>query len=371
MTKFTQATYEIEIRDRFTGRPVPGCTFNEGPLVADFARRLDVITDASLILNTDECGCPCIPQERSHELVFTRDDWDEPAWIGPITRFVNDTTLGTFSVSASDRLYWWEGAPLARDHLYGEGSSNAEIDPSDLFVRFHEDTEQYEPSGLLLSESVPGQSGLVIPWQGIEGDSLWGQVASLAKTSVDYTTVGWHLYWGSPEIRVGQGPAFRSNSWKNSGLIVDRDATQVATSVVVSGANGARGVWPEVEVDLGYGKRTLFESSTAHNTDEECTQLARSIFEANDRPSDFIVTGDGTLSPQSSIDGLHPMIPGRKFMVVADKGCLKSTALQRLHAVSVEIEAGIINGERKLIEKAVKADLQPPGTEGKAQRLSA
>lgn len=376
----TEATYEIKVLDRYTGRPVPGCTFDQGDIEADFNRTLDGISGASLIqrISSADCvngqlpECDCDIIERRHELAFFRSDRpSEPAWVGPITRRVDDPFQGTIRIVADDRLYWWEGAVALRNLI---NQLPNEINGREIVLQLFELAEEYADPGAGLDFWYEGVNGQLPPDFQVfvesklkAGESVWGAIAGYAKSILDFTVVGPHLYWGVPEIPIKDGPKLTPDMWA-APPVIDRDAGGVATQVIVVGAGGVTGIYPAKDVDRGFGKRAIFVSDTNLNSQLEADTLAKAIYEQNETASDFIITGEGSLSANFPLS-LHELIPGRIFPVCATGQCLETEDVLRLFNVVVQIGT-VANPSRCLVEKAVKADFQRPGSEGKAERQS-
>lgn len=367
----TDATYELTARDRITGEPISGCSFDDVDLEGSFSRGLDTLGNLmEITVRLGGCeACSCKATERVTELHLTRDDWEEAAFVGPLLRTVDDPYQQTLRYVSQDRGYWWTGAPSPRDY---------DVTDRDTVLIFEDLiglAEEYERSGLNTEYSgvggpTPPLSKLEIDFDLLAGRSVFEQMASLAKSGVDFAVVGPHLYWGAPAIPLQKGPQLRSEVWGQQQPIVDRDATSVATKVVVTGAGGITASYPSVEVDLGYGKRTLFINDTNLDDVEEALALAQRTYEQNVEPSPFVITGDGTLStafPQP----LHKLIPGRLYDVVVEGQCLEASETMRLSGITVEFGTQLVKGTRQIKEKRVAADFQLPGTLASAERASA
>lgn len=365
-SRITEATYEVVVQVRGTGEEV--CSFDEGE--GNFGRALDQVSTAEWEFPIEDgCGCDCPVIERQHELAFYRDDWPEPAWIGPILRTVPGSGNSSLRINAVDRLYWSEGAPSSRDIVY---QAPNEIEIVDLMEELFAEADRYEVTDLYreFRGGLPPAAGLLVESKLRQGESVWSQIVSKAKSVVDFTVVGPHLYWGSPEIPIEDGPTITSAHF-DVPPIVDRDAGSVVTQVVVTAAGGVVGIYPPLgeETDLGLGKRTEFISDTNLNTEAEATARAFEIFEANKAPSVFVITGEGTLSPDFPLP-LHELIPGRNFLVTADGPCLEpSDELLQLFNLVVEIrtEAGPV---KQLREYRVAGDFGDTGSQGKSERQS-
>jgi hypothetical protein len=373
----TEATYTVVVQKRSTGAEVGGCRFTQGN--GGFTRVLDGISSGEVTVPASGCSCDCIPDGRNHELAFYRDDCpDEPAWVGPIVRIVDDAAAGTIRIQAYDRLYWVEGAPASRDILYGAPN---EIDIVELFAEFLEDAALYEdpnidywyrgspgnlpPLGDLLLESNVEQYG-----------SIYSGMIGLAKSSLDFTMVGPHLYWGSPSVPIAKGPPLNSSHWSTP-PIIDRDFGSVTSRVIVTAAGGVLGIYPplserEEPSQRGDGNRTVFIADTNLNTQAEANSKARDVYLQNSGPTDFIITGDGSLSDKFPHD-LKGLIPGRLYPVTADGQCLQADA-DELQLFNVVVEIGDGSAESKnnnLFERRVAGDFAKPGSEGSAERQSA
>lgn len=364
-SRITEATYTVEIRDRYNGATI--CTFDEG--VGNFSRTLDGVSAAEFTVAADCGACDCPVQERRHELAFIRDDWPEPAWIGPIVRTVDDDAQGTIRYNAWDRLYWWEGVPAARDVI---NESPNEIDVVTLVETLAAMNEAYQPTGLQRkfdSARVQDLSGLLVESRLKQGESVWSVLVGLAKSVLDFTAVGEQLYWGAPEIPIADGPQILPAHFV-SPPILDRDAESVVSQVVVIGAAGATGVWPPEgqDADQGLGKRTEFISDTNLNTVTEATDRARELYEINKQPTTFIITGEGSLSEDFPVP-LHELIPGRNFLVTASGQCLESSEEKvQLFNLIVEVRTEA-NPVKQLVEYRVAADFGVAGL-GAAERQS-
>lgn len=370
-TNLTEASYVVQLQDRVTGDPVPGCSFDVGE--GQFSRLLDGISSAEFSIPGGSCGCDCVPTSRSQELAFYRDDSpEEPAWIGPVVRVVDDEAAGTIRINAFDRLYWVEGAPASRDIIY----KIIEIDIVEVFAELLRDAEIYEDPNLgwFYKSSfgqLPPDGDLLVQSGVLKGESLWSAIAGYAKSALDFTVVGPHLYWGSPEVPIGDGPTLTSDSWTTP-PIIDRDFGTVSR-VQVSASNNIVAVCPEGDEEplaSGDGKRTLFLQDTLLNTLEEAKARACEVYAQNSRASDFIITGDGSLSPAFP-HGLRGLVPGRNYRVEASGQCLESEEdLLQLFNVVVRIGSKA-DPSRQLRELSVAADFRRPGTEGAAERQSA
>jgi hypothetical protein len=154
-------------------------------------------------------------------------------------------------------------------------------------------------------------------------------------------------------------------------LGVDQDGSQVTTRVVVIGADGIRGSHPaaENEQDLGFGRRTVFVTDDTVDNVEEANAKAKFYFESNRLPSNFLVTGTGSLGEKAPVC-LSDLIPGRIFPVAADSGCLNTTERQRLHNVVVSFRSVSGCDGWELVEDSVAVDLSPVGSVGTASRVS-
>lgn len=365
-SRLTEASYRVEVRDRYTEATV--CVFDEGEGV--FTRTLDGTTTAEWIVPADCGACDCPVTERRHELAFIRDDWPEAAWVGPIVRTVDDAAQGTIRYNAVDRLYWWQGAAASRDIIY---QAPNERDAVALFEEMAQVADEFADANLQRlfdGDRLPPAAGLLVESKVKAGESVWSAMVGLAKSVIDFTVVGPQLYWGSPEIPIEDGPAILPTHF-TAVPILDRDAESVVTQVVVVGAGGVRGVYPANSdvVDIGYGHRTEFISDTNLNNVAEASAAAREIFEQNSTPSTFIITGEGSLDSSFPVP-LHELIPGRNFLVTATGQCLEaSEELVQLFNVIVEIRTEADPGKR-LREYRVAADFGKPGSSGAAERIS-
>lgn len=367
-SRLTEATYRVEVRNRLTGNIVSGCQLHDTK--ASFTRTLDGISKADIEISTKGCSaCDCLPVERRDELVFIRDDWDEPAWVGPILRSVDDSALGTRRIVAEDRLWWWQGTAALRDiaHL-----APKEIDAVQAFAELISQAEQFQPSLLdywFKSElrKLPPLAEVDIEVDVAENESLWSVMAGIAKTLVDYTVVGPHLYWGSPEVPVSDGPCLTGDMWVSPPAI-DRDASGVISQVQVIGAGGITGVYPPTPADSIFGKKTEFVSDTNLNSQSEVDAAAQEIYTQNSTPSDFVITGDGSMSPNFPLP-LHELIPGRNFPIKIEGACLSTEDFLQLTNVVVELQS-IAGPSRRWKETRVALDFARPGTAGSAERAS-
>lgn len=375
MTALTEATYRIEIRYRGTDRPVPNCGVKRGQRVdATFNRVLDGQSSAGLLINSasdvgmcsSNCGdgCPCIPIARKHKLAFLRDDEIDPVWEGPITGVTGDGSTGGVSIRAVDNTYWWEGAPFQRGVV-----GNFTVD--ELFRRYTGQADEYQPSGLERRDQFVTVSPNDIEVDHGAGEEINGEILSLAKNLLDYTVVGKRLYYGTPEIPLKDGPPILSStSLAGEGPItVDTDGSEVGTKFKFIGANGVTAEWPEVEVDRGYGLRTIWIADTNVDDPNEALARVKAVHDANIEPQQFLVTGGNTLS--AAFPGtLRTLVPGRYFPVAADTGCVQTVAeRRRLNLVNVNIQSTAENGW-SLKEKRVAVDFSPANSEGAAQAVS-
>jgi hypothetical protein len=339
---------------------------------------LDGISSAELTIPVNGCNCDCIPDGRQHELAFYRDDCpEEPAWIGPVVRIVDDDAAGTIRIAAYDRLYWVEGSPTSRAIVHEVPN---EVDIVEVFGELLADAELYEDPNIdwyykQVNGNLPPLGDLLVEAKLLEGESIWSAIAGYAKSALDFTMVGTQLYWGSPEIPIEDGPLLTSNAWNNP-PIIDRDFGAVVTRVVVFGSNGVQASCPTKEeeermVDLdGSGKRTIFVTDTLLNTEAEAEARACEIYAQNSTASDFIITGDGSLS-SAFPHGLKGLIPGRNYRVEADGQCL-STREDLLQLFNVVVRIGSrARPNRTLTETGVAADFRRPGSDGSAERQSA
>lgn len=374
--ELTRGTYRVEIRDKDTGEIVDGCDLKNQIVKGSFNRTLDGISEAELLvtLPQDNCKssghCDCAVTERQHELAITRlDRPNEPAWVGPITRTVDDPFQGNIAYRAKDRLFWAEGAQALRALAH---EAPNEVDIVQVFRELLDLIDAYQDTGL--DSYFEGRFGQLPPLGellveiGIEpGDSLYSSMLGLAKNSLDWTVVGPHLYWGSPTIPVKDGPTITPIHF-SSPPIIDRDANNTTSQVVVTGAGGIRGVFPEVDTDTGRGRRSLFVSDNTLNTQTEANALAQTIYEQNSQPNDFIITGDGSVSDSFPLP-LHELIPGRLFPIRAEGQCLESDEdLVQLFNVVVEFES--LGTPLLIRETRVALDFRPVRAAGSAQRQS-
>lgn len=370
MTALTEAFYTVEIRDRITGDVVPGCVFNAG--YGSYRRVLDRISDAEFSTVDDpECEtCDCVPEERVHELAIVRDDRKEPAFIGPITRIIDERGSGELQIQAQDRMFWWDGVAAAQPVLNDEGQ---EIDVTLLIAEY---IRQFnENSSAKLDTRFRGKSDGVPPLSGVEitsfleqGDSIYSDFRALSETVFDFTAVGPHVYWGAPEIPITKGPRLLNSHWETPPRI-DRDASEVVSQVVVEGDDGIREVFPPEPVDIGYGLKTAYVSDSDINTSGEALDRAETVYEANKRPTAFIVTGLTSLSPSFPLP-MHELIMGRKYPVTIEGRCLEvSTELQMFNLV---VEFGsVAEPEQRIKELRVAADFSQPGALGSSTAQSA
>jgi len=368
LTAITEAFYQVEIRDRETERT--RCVFNEGE--GNFERRKDGISQAEFTANIDlACmECECVPRPRLDELAIIRDDWPEPAWVGPITRIVDDPDTKSLKFNAEDRLFWWNGASASSDYI----ATVQEVDVVTLASELIRQSDKFSKKTLIdhrfqgSPKGLPPKAGLAVTAEILEGDSLWSQIDGLADSVLDYSMVGPHLYWGSPNIPISGGPRLTGKHWKNRPL-VDRDASEVISQVRVTGQGGVVAVYPEKSTDIGYGHKTGYFADSNLNTVKEAADLAEKLYEANRRPTDFIVTGVGSLSSEFPLP-LHELIPGRKFQVDLSGACLQASAELELFNLIVEF-GSVAAPSQRLKELRVAADFAQPGALGAAERQSA
>lgn len=371
-TPLTRATYEARIQTR-DGRVIRGCRFNRG--VGSFNRVLDGVSAAELTVPATDCDCSCVIDFRNTELAFYRDDCEEPAWVGPIVRMVDDPTQGTIRFAAVDRLYWWEGAEAIR--AISRLVPN-EIDVVDYLWELIGQAEEFFPSliqyGFRNDNTLrPPPSELLIEAELAVGESLFSQFLTLAKTVLDFTMVGPHLYWGSPEIAIEDGANLNGLHWTKP-PVIDRDLSSIATQVRVTGSGGVVGLYPAENIDTGNGKRSLFINDTNLNTQAEVDARAFEVFEQNSTATNFIITGDGSLSElfpgdPNGCGRLSGLIPGRNYLVSASAACLESGD-ELLQLFNVVVEIGDESNTGRLVEKRVAGDFQRPGSEGSAERIS-
>lgn len=369
----TEATYEVAVQDRSTGAVLGGCRFTEG--TASFNRGLNIISQAEITTPSRGCECECIPEDRSAELAFYRSDQpEEPVWVGPITRVVDDPAANTIRIAAFDRLYWAEGAPASRDIVY---SAPNEIDIVELFDQLMTEAVNYEDP--VIDRYFGGKFGALPPLGGLlvesslqQNESVWSVIAGLSKSALDFTMVGPHLYWGSPTIPIERGSPITSDAWETP-PIIDRDFGSVGSRVIVTIGGGLKGIYPpltETETATAGGKRTLFVADTSLNTQAEADAKAKDVYDQNSAPVDFVITGDGSLS--SRFPGtVADLVPGRLYPVTAFGQCLQTDEdLLQLFNVVVEIGSRSLPGQR-MTEARVAADFAKPGVESSAERVSA
>jgi hypothetical protein len=357
MTPFTQGVYYLDVVSK-SGES--DCTFVGKSVTAEFGRTNDATSTATVKITSATDACSCLPVERSDELRFQRADSNDVAWQGPVTVIDSDPDNSTLTITAQDRTYWWQGCPVLKAIVH-EGANGA--DPIDIATEMIRQFELYQPSRLLIPADLPPLYREAVTASHHPGDSLWAAFLNLAKGFLDFTVSGLDFYYGGREIPIVDGPALRqSTAWVNSALNVQRTAVNVCTQVRVTGAGGVVGVWPAVDIDLGYGRSVLFVDDATVTTVSEATALARFSFDTNQRPSDFMVSGTSSLGPGAPVT-LTDLVPGRKFLVVADRGCLQTEEVQRLHNVKVSMESGVgPDGGWALLEKSVAVDLQRAGT---------
>lgn len=369
MSRLTEAFYRVEVRDRVSKDVVPGCVFNSG--FGSFRRGLDLVSDAEFTTITDpECStCDCEPVERKHELAIIRDDRREPTWIGPITRIIDKGDDGELQIVAQDRLFWWEGVPAA------QAVDNPEEDEIDVTLLIAEYIRQMSAgSSVDIDSRFRGKPDGVPPLSELEiasfiqvGDSIWEDFRALAETVFDFTMVGPHLYWGAPEINITKGRRLTNDHWDQTPTI-DRDASEVVSQVVVNGAQGIQAVFPDEPIDLGFGLKTGFFSDSDINSVVEARDRAETIYEANKRPTGFIVTGLTSLSP-SFPASMHELIPGRMFPVTINGRCLSVSAELQLFNLAVEF-GSVAEPDQRIKELRVAADFSQPGALGSSTTQS-
>lgn len=366
----TEAFYRVEVRDRITGDVVPGCVFDEG--VGSFRRGLDLISDAefSTVTGPDCDDCNCEPIERAHELAIIRDDRREPTWVGPITRIIDKGDEGELRLIAQDRLFWWDGIQAAQAVDNPQGS---EIDVTLLISEYIRQLSagssgRIDSTFLGKPDGVPPLSGLEIASFIQVGDSIYEDFRALAETVFDFTMAGPHLYWGAPEIPISRGPRLTNSHWTQTPTI-DRDASEVVSQVVVTGEDGVRAVFPAEHTDIGFGIKTGFVSDSDINSTSEALDRAETIYEANKRPTGFIVTGLTSLSPSFPVS-IHGLIPGRKFPVSIDGRCLSVEAELQLFNLVVEF-GSVSEPDQRIKELRVAADFSQIGALGSSTSQSA
>lgn len=360
----SRGEYLVDIITRTTG--AARCTFRGGSLDGKFTRVLDGTSEAELNLSTANGCCPCIPVPRVDELRIRRiGENDGETWIGPVTRVVDDHERGLLTIYADDRSYWWQGAPVLKAVTMND------TDPVAIGQVLLDAMTGYTDLGPAIPFGTPEGYGITIDADIKYGESAWDLWTNYAKSLLDFTVVGSRLIWGGREIPIEDGPALRQSvAWSAGNLVVDRDATAVASRVRVQGAGGLLAWWPPEDTDNGYGRRTLFVADTNLNSEAEATEQARFIYEANKRPSDFLISGGGTLGVNAPVC-MYDLIPGRKFPIAADDGCLATSEVQRLSKLVVEFGSGVgCDGRWAIVENKVAIDLQRAGSQGTATRVS-
>ena len=369
LTALTEGCYTVEIRDRESGRA--RCKFAEG--AGFFERKRDATSDAEFSTKIDlDCAkCFCIPRPRKDELAIIRDDWPEPAWVGPITRIVDDPDTRAFKINAEDRTFWWDGAAASSNF---ERLENNQIDTVEVVSEIIRQFNVFAGEELLdhnfrgSKNGKPPASGLLLTADIERFESLWAEFAGLAESVFDFTVVGPHLYWGAPGIPISDGPRLNSTHWTNRPLI-DRDASSVVSQVRVTGQGGVSAAWPPTSIDNGYGHKTGYLNDSNLNTAAEALAVAVEVYEANKEPTDFIVTGGGSLSSSFPLS-MHELIPGRRFLVDLSGACLEASAELELFNLIVEFNS-VASPVQKLQETRVAADFSQPGAIGSAERQSA
>lgn len=366
----TEAFYRVEVRNRATGRTVPGCVFEEGE--GDYSRTLDGISEATFsTVRSPGCDeCDCVPVARRDELAIIRSDRKEPAWVGPILRVVDDPETGLFEFKARDRLYWWEGAPAIADVITPGETEMPIVELIAEYIRQMEKSSGVEIDHRFRSSGdgkPPASDASVTAFIEV-GDSIYSDFKNLSDTLFDFTVVGQNLYWGAPRVPITNGPALDGSHWVNRPLI-DRDASEVVSQVIMVGTSDVIERFPPEPLDIGYGLRTTTVSDSNINTRSEALAAAEALYEANSRPTDFIVTGGGSLSPDFPLP-MHELIPGRRFPVRISGSCLEASAELELFNLIVEF-GSVARPTRGLKELRVAADFSQPGALGGAERQSA
>lgn len=367
-TPLTEGTYKVEIVDENGGTI---CDFSDRQIEGEFARSNGfVVNGASITVDQESCAdCEdCEPIERRHELKITRDDWTEPAFIGPFLRQVDDPLQRTIRYVAQSRLYWWAGAPAVR----GVNLSGPVVDVlRSIFLL----ADEYEESGLDFDFTgrgapTPPNNGVTIETSIAQDASVLEKVLSLAKSTFDGTVVGRDLYWGAPAVAIEAGPPLDTSHWKDNPPITDRDGSDVGTRVIVAAAGGIVASFPATEVDLGFRKRTIFVSDSNLDDQAEADAFAEEIYNQNTEPTNFLVTGEGSLNETAPLS-LHELIPGRLHKISAQGQCLTTEETLQLTNVIVQFGTEVVKGQRTIAERRVAVDFQRPGTQGSAERASA
>lgn len=378
----TTATYRIEIVDRATGRKVPGCNFTTGGVEFEFSRVLNDAGQMRLIINRSVEGCDltceCSPRARLHEVVAFRSDRDsEAAFVGPITNVLDEPDLGILTVTALDRFSWIFGSQTTRAFdvgSFGPTDRNGEVSPVNVFGGLLADAERYQATGLIGPSPLPRDLGAVqVEPPAIEqGESTWFYLQGYLGTQIDFTVAGQNLYWGAPEIPLTNGIDLRaSTDWRSGGKpSAEESGEDTASQVKVAGSSGIVGTYPPEDVDRGWGRYTLFVNDTEITTQGEADAEAQRIWEANNQPALFLISGEGSLSESANLD-LASLVPGRKHRITADAGCIRTEDIRRITAVVVSGRSTQAPGGYALVEERVAVDFQPPGTESNPSAVTA
>lgn len=250
------------------------------------------------------------------------------AWAGPVTsaKFSADSV----SLTAKDLTAWWSRRVLPV-------SSYANLDLADIFLNYHEQAMEQDPSpnfNLTVSPSyVTGTRSVLTP------ALAWTMMQELTQTAVDFTAYGRTVLVGGQEVPAQPHLTLQDGDFE-APLEVDERGDIMANRVVIVGAPGIEAVAENDEFIQFYGlvERVFYESNVL---DEGSAQaLANTRLSLLKDPT-FLSPPEGKALQSTAPMTLAELIPGSRIRVSSNGTCRTLTSDFRLRTVTADFSGKV------------------------------
>lgn len=331
--------YQCFITRRGGGPVVLEVAFTQitGQLVLNNAGQVTVTVPTSSDSSASAC-CEVFNETlpwRDEILIYRGNDI---AFVGPIVNLETSGNSGT--IIAQDLFYWTERRFLEHNlHSWG--------DDSETFRRLFEAAIAPDPSPNIRLITHPTGVASINDYKGTDFHRIADLLRELARTSLDFTTIGRTVYAGGEEVFTPQSRPFTPLLLHDDGVAsktITKDGLQFATDIVVfAGSADHTGKSRTVPL-IGRARR---ESEEFGLVQQVATELLLASLDAVNnnavsrlnsmQPAPLRVKA--TLSPEADFE-FKDLIPGRRIDSRLS-GCIDVMDTMRLTTVSFRAGAGV------------------------------